>query len=107
MTTSALPLEYHGIDYPSRPVHFTTWTGPLVHLASQNGGVHRSFSDEEPAEGSEGGGGGFSSAFRGFMTGLFGTGCDDGNEGQEGRGMGTRVAEAVRVEDEVGRVMRM
>lgn len=55
---------------PSLADPFSTWTGPIVHVHSHNGTVHLSYSDEEaPARESEGG---FSSAFKGFMAGLFG-----------------------------------
>src|SRR4051794_39568951 len=55
---------------PSFADPFSTWTGPLVHVHSHNGTVHLSYSDEDAqARESEGG---FSSALKDFMTGLFG-----------------------------------
>ncbi|KAG8788599.1 hypothetical protein FRC12_014404 [Ceratobasidium sp. 428] len=66
---------------------FTTWTGPLVHVASYNGSVNLSFVAEGSRSGG-GNGGGFS--FRGFMSGLFGgnggEGGDGGRGGFDGRG---------------------
>ncbi|CAE7234137.1 unnamed protein product [Rhizoctonia solani] len=54
---------------PSDP--FLSWSGPLIHIASRNGSVHLSYSEEARNEDEAGG---FSSAFRGFMNGLFGGG---------------------------------
>ncbi|KAG8749906.1 hypothetical protein FRC11_010927 [Ceratobasidium sp. 423] len=54
---------------PSDP--FLSWSGPLIHIASRNGSVHLSYSEE--IRGDEEGGG-FSGAIKGFMSGLFGAG---------------------------------
>ncbi|KAF8601057.1 hypothetical protein BDV93DRAFT_546026 [Ceratobasidium sp. AG-I] len=70
---------------------FAAWAGPLVHIASRNGGVQLAFSDEAPPA-TEGGGPGLSSAFRGFMSGLFGGGeegeAGGSHHGGRGRGRG-------------------
>ncbi|KAB5590385.1 hypothetical protein CTheo_6186 [Ceratobasidium theobromae] len=61
---------------------FASWSGPLVHIASHNGTVHLSYSNETPAATE----GGFSGFFRGFMNDLFGGG------GEAGAGQATRGA---------------
>ncbi|CUA67721.1 hypothetical protein RSOLAG22IIIB_07558 [Rhizoctonia solani] len=69
---------------PSDP--FSSWSGPLIHIASRNGSVHLSYS-EEPRNEEEAGG--FSSAFKGFMSGLFGGGGDSETRERSGPGNGT------------------
>ncbi|CAE6439914.1 unnamed protein product [Rhizoctonia solani] len=65
---------------------FTSWSGPMVHIASRNGTVRLSYSEETRDDED---GGGFANAFTGFMSGLFGTSGDvRGRPGETGRGGG-------------------
>ncbi|CAE6356682.1 unnamed protein product [Rhizoctonia solani] len=73
---------------PSDP--FLSWSGPLIHIASRNGSIHLAYSDEARNEDEAGG---FSSGFKGFMSGLFGGGGETrersgpaGGEGPSGSG---------------------
>ncbi|KAH7335876.1 hypothetical protein B0J17DRAFT_719523 [Rhizoctonia solani] len=64
---------------------FLSWSGPLIYIASQNGSVNLSYSEETRKEEDTGG---FSSAFRGFMSGLFGGGGETRERPPAGRGDG-------------------
>ncbi|CAE6487028.1 unnamed protein product [Rhizoctonia solani] len=70
-TTRAFIGDWQAAGTPSDP--FLSWSGPLIHIASRNGSVHLSYSEAGSEEaGNEEDAGGFSSSFRGFMSGLFG-----------------------------------
>ncbi|CEL58683.1 hypothetical protein RSOLAG1IB_08747 [Rhizoctonia solani AG-1 IB] len=63
---------------------FTTWSGPIIHIASRNGSVNLSYSEETRVGEEETG---FANSFKGFMSGLFGTGGGArGGPGDNGRG---------------------
>ncbi|CAE6473786.1 unnamed protein product [Rhizoctonia solani] len=64
---------------------FLGWSGPLIHIASRNGSVNLSYSEEARNEEDAGG---FSSAFRGFMSGLFGGGGETRERSTAGRSGG-------------------
>ncbi|CAE6400461.1 unnamed protein product [Rhizoctonia solani] len=68
---------------PSDP--FLSWSGPLIHIVSRNGSVHLSYSEEARNEDEAGG---FSSAFKGFMSGLFGGGGETRERSGPGSGQG-------------------